>query len=196
MQIVENFLHIVAGALHYPVLLGLAALVFYLLALGGGLAREWLDRRQGRRLRLARFGDELAQLLATTAVARREVEIAALLQRCEHDMDKPLERVRFVVRAGPGVGLMGTLIPMGEALAALAGGGMPSMAGHMLHAFNSAVIGLGAGVAAFAIALVREQWLRADGIEMRYQAERALAGDPVGNDGVVASMPGMPVAES
>lgn len=196
MPLIENFLHVVSSALHYPVLLGLAGLVLYLLALGGALAREFLDRLNGRRLRLARFSEELARLVTTTAVARREMEIETLLQRSEHEMDQPLERVRFVVRAGPGVGLMGTLIPMGDALAALAGGGMPVMAEHMLHAFNSAVIGLGAGVVAFAIALVREQWLRADGIEMRYQAERLLAGDPADSGDPLATTAAAVMAES
>jgi len=76
------------------------------------------------------------------------------------------------VRAAPGIGLMGTLIPMGIALAALAQGNMPEMAGMMVNAFNSAIVGLGTGVVAFALALVKESWINNDKNEIRYLAER------------------------
>lgn len=37
-------------------------------------------------------------------------------------MAKKLDRIRFVIKVGPALGLMGTLIPMGISLAALAEG--------------------------------------------------------------------------
>ncbi len=179
MQMAEGFLYVVSAVLYYPVILGLVALVFYVLILIGGLVREHLDRKRGLRPAIDNYRKDLSQLIATTGQQHLDLEIESLLQESERKINKPVERARFVVRAGPGIGLMGTLIPMGVALAALAHGSMPSMAQHMVHAFNAAVVGLGSGVVAFAIALVREQWIRSDIIEMRYLTERAAI------DGVV-----------
>lgn len=180
MQTAEGFLYVVSSVLYYPVILGLVALVFYILILAGSLVRDHLDRQRGQRPALERYGLDLADLFASTDKAHLELEIEALLQETERRISKPIERARFIVRAGPGIGLMGTLIPMGVSLAALAQGSMPDMAQHMVHAFNSAVVGLGAGVAAFAIALVREQWVRQDVIEVRHLTERAIIdGKPI-----------------
>jgi hypothetical protein len=173
MQWAENFLYDVSAVLYYPVTLGLVALVFYMLVLIGGLAREHLDRKRGLRPALDRYRGRLAAWLAATGREHRVLELEMLLQESEREIGKPLERARFIVRSGPGLGLMGTLIPMGVALASLAQGSMPEMAQHMVTAFTAAVVGLGSGVIAFAIALVREQWIRSDVIEMRYLTERA-----------------------
>jgi len=76
---------------------------------------------------------------------------------------------------GPALGLMGTLIPMGISLAALAEGNIPKMAGSMVTAFTATVAGLGAGVLAYLLALSRERWVRADVREMAHAAELTLA---------------------
>ncbi|HIE31923.1 MAG TPA: hypothetical protein EYP67_06030, partial [Methanosarcinales archaeon] len=44
-----------------------------------------------------------------------EVKLEKLLQDIDFEISKKLERSRFVARAGPMFGLMGTLIPMGPA---------------------------------------------------------------------------------
>lgn len=175
MQWAENFLYVVSSILYYPVTLGLVALIFYVLILIGSLAREHLDRRRGQRPALERYRTRLSAWLTEAPREQREIELALLLEDAERQLGKAIERARFIVRAGPGLGLMGTLIPMGVALASLAQGSMPEMAEHMVTAFTAAVVGLGSGVVAFAIALVREQWVRADAIEMRYLTERAHA---------------------
>lgn len=196
MQTAEGFLYVVSAVLYYPVTLGLVALVFYMLVLIGGLARDHLDRQRGQRPAIAKYRRDLVDVIAGTSRERLDLEIEALLQETERRMSKPLERARFIVRGGPGIGLMGTLIPMGVALAALAQGSMPSMAQHMVHAFNAAVVGLGSGVVAFAIALVREQWIRADVIEIRYLTERAaIDGKLPDTDGKTA-VAGRPAGET
>lgn len=196
MQTAEGFLYVVSAVLYYPVTLGLVALVFYMLVLIGGLARDHLDRQRGQRPAIAKYRRDLVDVIAGTSRERLDLEIEALLQETERRMSKPLERARFIVRGGPGIGLMGTLIPMGVALAALAQGSMPSMAEHMVHAFNAAVVGLGSGVVAFAIALVREQWIRADVIEIRYLTERAaIDGKLPDTDGKTA-VAGRPAGET
>jgi biopolymer transport protein ExbB/TolQ len=181
MQWAEQFLYIVSSVLYYPVMLGLVGLVFYMMVLLGGLFREMLDRRRGQQAAVIRYRERLTRLLSQADVEHRSLEVERLLQESENELNIALERARFVVRAGPGLGLMGTLIPMGVSLAALAQGSMPEMAQHMVTAFTAAVVGLGSGVAAFAIALVREHWMRFDVIQMRYLTEGAL------DDGVVST---------
>lgn len=196
MQTAEGFLYVVSAVLYYPVTLGLVALVFYMLVLIGGLARDHLDRQRGQRPAIAKYRRDLVDVVAGTSRERLDLEIEALLQETERRMSKPLERARFIVRGGPGIGLMGTLIPMGVALAALAQGSMPSMAQHMVHAFNAAVVGLGSGVVAFAIALVREQWIRADVIEIRYLTERAAIDGKLPDTGGKSAVAGRPAGET
>ncbi len=176
LRLSESFLYSISTALYYPVTVGLALLVFAILVMLGALLREHLDRRRGRRVWVEGFRVELERLARTLPPAEHELEAEHLLQGHEIAMMRPVELARFVVRAGPGIGLMGTLIPMGIALAAVAQGSMPAMAQHMVHAFNAAVVGLGSGVVAFAVALLREQWLRADVAAMRYAAEQLLRG--------------------
>ena len=80
---------------------------------------------------------------------------------CEHeladfqvDVQKTLAKYRMLVKFGPMLGLMGTLIPMGPALVGLAVGDISSMAYNMQVAFATTVVGmLVAGVGLCALQL-------------------------------------------
>ena len=182
MASAEDFLFSISGMLYYPVVLGLVFLVIYILMLAGAVAREFLERKHDDFAAVAAYGEQLEAAMAKGLGTHPDLTIEALLQAAERDLIRDVEKARFIVRAAPGIGLMGTLIPMGIALAALSQGSMPEMADHMVKAFTSAVIGLGCGVAAFALALMREQWVRADLARMRYLSELAL------RDGELASL--------
>lgn len=174
MQIAESFLFTVSAALYFPVTLALALLVLYILVLCGRLLREYLERRRGHRYAIAAYQSALSELLPSVPATHRELEITRLLQQHERQMIKTGQSARFIVRAAPGIGLMGTLIPMGVALSSLSEGDMSLMSAQMVHAFNAVVVGLGASVIAYAIALVRESWLRADSDEIRYLTEQSV----------------------
>jgi biopolymer transport protein ExbB/TolQ len=77
----------------------------------------------------------------------------------DHDFTslRRLERTRVLVRAGPALGLMGTLIPLAPALAGLAGGDVGELSRNLRVAFSVTVLGLLVGAAAFAISLVRDR---------------------------------------
>jgi biopolymer transport protein ExbB/TolQ len=68
-----------------------------------------------------------------------------------------LERTRMLVRAGPALGLMGTLIPLAPALAGLAEGDVGELSRNLRIAFSVTVLGLLVGAIAFAISLVRDR---------------------------------------
>lgn len=169
----ETFLYVIASALFYPVVVGLILLTFWIVISAGGFLREYIDRRQGRAAGLQRYQTRLDSEALTTS-ANLDLELEKGLQEAELELIKGLDKVRFAIRVGPAVGLMGTLIPMGISLASLAQGDMPKMAGSMVTAFTATVVGLACGVAAYLMSLVKEKWVRADMREMEYLTELRL----------------------
>lgn len=65
-----------------------------------------------------------------------------LLENYQVDVQQLLYENRFLVKFGPMLGLMGTLIPMGPALVGLATGDITSMAYNMQVAFATTVVGM------------------------------------------------------
>jgi len=178
VHLIEQLLYEVSTALYLPVIAGCALLVTYTpVQLGMTLFEGWqryrrrFHEREMFELRLARLRDEFRNV-----PLRLEIEVERLLQSEELALSHRLDRVRFVIKLGPSLGLMGTLIPMGISLAALAEGNIPKMAGSMVTAFTATVAGLGSGVLAYLIALSRERWAREDVREMAHAAELAIAG--------------------
>jgi biopolymer transport protein ExbB/TolQ len=77
------------------------------------------------------------------------------LANYELQIQRRLDRTRVLVRAGPAVGLMGTLIPLAPGLAALGNGNYAQLAGDLKVAFAATVIGILVGTGAFTLTLVR-----------------------------------------
>jgi len=177
-HMLEHILYMISSSLYLPVLLIVTLLAAYSVYTCGRLAQEWLERRQAGSRTVRLFNLDLAVALGRQQRANAaplDVELELLLQTHEHRQLIKLDQVRFVIKLGPALGLMGTLIPMGISLAALAQGNIPSMAGSMVTAFTATVTGRGCGVITYLVALVREQWLRADFAAMRHQAELAAS---------------------
>lgn len=177
ITLIEHLLYEVSTALYLPVIGGCALLICYVpLQIGMGLFEAW-QRARGRFPERQRFTQGLYVLRQRHAANSRQLEINVerLLQAAELELSRQLDRVRFVIKVGPALGLMGTLIPMGISLAALAEGNIPKMAGSMVTAFTATVSGLGAGVLAYLVALSRERWAREDVREMAHAAELLLA---------------------
>jgi biopolymer transport protein ExbB/TolQ len=167
----ETFLYVIASSLFYPVIIALLLLTFWIVVCAGSMLREYLERRQGQMLWVEHYRDYLNHLPSGGQV---DLEVGRELQKMELGLVKSLNKVRFAIRVGPALGLMGTLIPMGISLAALAQGDMPKMASSMVTAFTTTVVGLACGVAAYLMALVKERWVRADMAEMEYLTELQL----------------------
>lgn len=70
-------------------------------------------------------------------------------------IQRRLDRTRILVRAGPALGLMGTLIPLAPGLGALGHGDFGQLASDLKVAFAATVVGILVGTAAFALTLIR-----------------------------------------
>ena len=83
---------------------------------------------------------------------------------------KRLERTRMLVRAGPALGLMGTLIPLSPALSGLAAGDVKKLSDNLRVAFSVTVLGLLVGAIAYGISLVRDRLYGQDLSDLEFVA--------------------------
>jgi biopolymer transport protein ExbB/TolQ len=97
-----------------------------------------------------------------------EIRIEKVLQQYEIRISELLDKTRVMIRIGPMLGLMGTLIPMGPALLALTKGDLTQMANSLIIAFGTTVSGLTVGVLAYVISVARERWYAQDVRDMEY----------------------------
>ena len=81
-----------------------------------------------------------------------------LIANYEVESHKRLSRPRMLMKLGPMLGLMGTLIPMGPALVGLANGDISSMAYNMQVAFSTTVVGLIIAVVGIVTLQVKQRW--------------------------------------
>lgn len=171
----ETFLYTISSALIYPVVAGLTALTLWVFVYFGSFLREYLERKRGYYSSVERYKRMLDyEMSKASANGNLDINLERLLQDSELGLIKSLDRIRFVIRVGPALGLMGTLIPMGISLSSLAQGDMPKMASSMVTAFTTTVVGLACGVVAYLISLVKEKYVRVDMREMEYLTELTL----------------------
>ena len=98
-------------------------------------------------------------------------QIQRLLANFEIAADKDLAISKTLTKLGPILGLMGTLIPMGPALAGLASGDIASMAYNLQIAFATTVVGLVAGAVGFLTQQVKQRWYLQDMTNLEFLSE-------------------------
>jgi len=189
----------VANALEVPVLiLALLALATVIYELGAYVVELYGRRRrhfatistgaeQSRAALLA--GDRPAAAAAVSGIARSQAMAGTLAFIVEHaqtdggdhqlnkaladfdfDSQRRLGRTRILVRAGPALGLMGTLIPLSPALTGLANGNTAALSTNLRVAFSVTVVGLLVGAVAFTLSLSRDRMYGQDLSDLEYLA--------------------------
>ncbi|MET0468043.1 MAG: MotA/TolQ/ExbB proton channel family protein [Aeromicrobium sp.] len=189
----------VAEVLELPVVIfTLLALAAVLIEVGAFIAE--LVRRRGRTFAaLAKAGasarravdegriDEASALLQTvawsSAVSKAfrilvdavqkpgaDTRIAKELADFDFGRQSRLGRTRLLVRLGPALGLMGTLIPLAPALDGLARGDVEALTENLRLAFSITVLGILIGVLALALSLFRERLYGQDFSDLEYVA--------------------------
>lgn len=194
---IENILFEISDALRYPVLvLAVLALVVVIAEVGAllaeirrrtvrsvartehavDLAREALaagDRATAlRAVKSVGYNGAMNEALEATVEQRDHPDaanrIAKRLAEYDYRSVKRLERTRILVRMGPALGLMGTLIPLSPALAALGDGDVQRLTDDLRVAFSVTVAGLLVGAVAFAVSLVRDRMYDQDYSDVEY----------------------------
>jgi biopolymer transport protein ExbB/TolQ len=195
----------VASALQIPVLiLALLALAVLIVEIGGFVV-ELFTRRHRRFATLAGSAERARAALLENDRRRAEIAVAdvsrspamaatatfivdhARQDDSEHQLNKALadfdlesqrrlSRTRLLVRAGPALGLMGTLIPLSPALTGLAHGDTATLSHNLRIAFSVTVVGLLVGATAFGLSLWRDQMYSQDLSDLEYLA--AVIDDP------------------
>lgn len=94
-----------------------------------------------------------------------------LLADYEVRADAELGKYKLLTKFGPILGLMGTLIPMGPALAGLATGDVASMAYNMQIAFATTVVGLFVGVIGYVLLQIKQRWFVAELADLEFIAD-------------------------
>ena len=192
---IDNAIFRVADVLEVPVLVAaLLALAGVIYELGSFAVEVRSRRRRGVDLEQAavssrqalRADDPEGAEQALTPVARsaamagtlRIVVSHALKPGGDHRLNKALAdfdfetqrrlaRTRVLVRAGPALGLMGTLIPLSPALTGLAQGNVSRLSENLRVAFSVTVLGLLIGAVAFGLSLYRDRMYGQDLSDLR-----------------------------
>jgi biopolymer transport protein ExbB/TolQ len=205
---VDNVIFKVADALQVPVLLAALLALAFVVVECGAFALELQRRRRRRFIALeqaaaeARAAAEAGNRVGAAAALERvgwsvpmaevlgviaynaglpggEPRIAKSLADFDFNSERRLERTRLLVRAGPALGLMGTLIPLSPALTGLAQGNVARLSENLRVAFSVTVLGLLIGAVAFALSLVRDRIYGQDLSDLEYVAAvLADAGTP------------------
>lgn len=172
----------IAQALAVPVLIGALLLLAVLTLEVGRFGIELWRRRRPQRGSLqaltqqVRANPATAPALAEQAPSTLSADAVRGLAaagtdnaRIEHALadyelavQRRLDKTRLLVRAGPALGLMGTLIPLAPGLEALADGNVTSLAQDLKTAFGATVVGLLVGTVAFALTLWRTRMYTED----------------------------------
>jgi len=179
--LLKSFIYIISSSLLYPVLFLLVVLTGWILIYSGSFFAEWLERIRLKKYpperlpRIIRQGDnpgvfshrvnsyikDLRRLL-NNEDRSTEAEIENFLQEKTLSIWKSLDRSRMVIRIGPGLGLIGTLIPMGTGLAALGQGDMTKLSSDLVIAFTTTVVGLAVGIVAYFFYSIKRRWVEED----------------------------------
>jgi biopolymer transport protein ExbB/TolQ len=123
-------------------------------------------------------GEALVEIAASIQDVDRRRSVEHALARYELAVQRRLDRTRLLVRAGPAIGLMGTLIPLAPGLAALGDGNVSQLAENLRDAFGATVVGLLVGTVAFALTLARTRMYTEDLAALEQGSERYVAVSP------------------
>ena len=107
-------------------------------------------------------------------VNARKALASELISSEETRLIKSTNKTDILVKLGPILGLLGTLIPLGPGLAALGSGDITTLAESLTIAFDTTVTGLAVGGLGYLISKFKKQWYESDLIDVETLAEVEL----------------------
>ena len=201
-EALTSFIHIISESLLTPVVIILVIFVVLVILSLGGMINEWFSRKpikSGEFEKLVRdisfskspskiedyvnesnLFDWQKDILVKIAknhdigVKARKALASELISSEETRLIKVTNKTDILVRLGPILGLLGTLIPLGPGLAALGSGDITTLAESLTIAFDTTVTGLAVGGVAYLISKFKKQWYESDLIDVETLAEVEL----------------------
>ena len=179
--LLKLFIYLIASSLLYPVLFLLVVLTLWTLIYVGTFFAEWLERMRldsyspeelprlimqpdGQRIFPHRVNDYIKNLRQFLDKRDKSIEVDTenVLREKILSLLKSLDKIEMIVRIGPALGLIGTLIPMGTGLAALGQGDMTKLSSDLVIAFTTTVVGMAVGVVAYFFYTIKKRWVEED----------------------------------
>lgn len=185
-EILTSALNMISQSLQIPVIIFLVIFAIFAILAIGGLISEYTSRKKVtpdiieeliylisnansiedikniiKNAKIYEFQKVvLIKILRSNSLTRdsRHALAKKLIEFEENNFTKKIEKTDVVTRIGPTLGLMGTLIPMGPGLAALGAGDVNTLANAIIIAFDTTVVGIGAGAVAYFVSKVRRRW--------------------------------------
>mgnify|MGYP001482750134 CR=1 FL=1 len=199
-ETLSSFIHIVSESLLTPVMILIVVGLIVVILCIGGLINERISRKTisseeleslVRDVSFSQSHSEIEKLIEESNLFdfHKNVKIAnnydigsearkalasELISAEETKLIKSTNKTDVLVRVGPILGLLGTLIPLGPGLAALGSGDIVTLAEALTVAFDTTVTGLVIGALAYLVSKFKKQWYESDLIVLETIAEAEL----------------------
>ena len=201
-ETLTSLIHIISESLLTPVVILLVVSIIIVLLAFGGTINEFISRKPIKSAELEElirnisFSSDVSQMKnyidqsnlfdfqkkVLNRIANnhdigpdaRKALASDLISEEETRLIKNCNKTDILVKVGPSLGLLGTLIPLGPGLAALGSGDIATLAQSLTIAFDTTVTGLSVGALAYLISKFRKQWYESDLITVETLAEAEL----------------------
>ena len=184
-DIVKDILRAVSSSLQIPTIIILIILIIVTIVMLGGIIAEYFSERRMLKVSIPKLVDEMQEksvdqirdvIMDSALLKRQKMAAVQLLERSSYPANtrealarqliadeenryaKITKITDLVARVAPMFGLMGTLIPLGPGLIALAQGDTKTLSDSLLIAFDTTVAGLISAAVSFVISGIRKGW--------------------------------------
>lgn len=201
-ETLTSLIHILSESLLTPVIVLLVVAIVIVILAFGGLINEYISRKPiqskdledlVRRVSFSNNVDQMKSEINNSNLFDYQKEIliriadnydigpdarkalaSELISANETRLIKKTNKTDILVRVGPSLGLLGTLIPLGPGLAALGTGDIATLAQSLTIAFDTTVTGLTVGALSYLISKYKKQWYESELIDVETVAEAEL----------------------
>ncbi len=201
-ETLTSFIHIISESLLTPVVILLVIGIIIVILSFGGIINEYISRKPIKSneleelVRKISFSHDVGQMKDEISGANlfewqkdvllriannhdigsdaRKALASELISAEETRLIKSTNKTDILVKVGPILGLLGTLIPLGPGLAALGSGDIATLAESLTIAFDTTVTGLSVGALSYLISKFKKQWYETDLIDLETLAEAEL----------------------
>ena len=201
-ETLTSLIHILSESLLTPVVILLIVSVIIVILSFGGLINEYISRKPIKSndfeelIRNVSFSKDVSDMKSKIENSNlfsyqkeilvriannydigseaRKALASELISSEETKLIKKTNKTDILVKVGPILGLLGTLIPLGPGLAALGSGDILTLAESLTIAFDTTVTGLSVGALSYLISKYKKQWYESDLIDVETVAEAEL----------------------